>query len=856
VSDPLLQIVTRCVFLLVCALTLWSFVRWRDVQHLEVAALFAALTLVIAVQAVGDMLHTKPPDWLVTLSVVFFVAQPYLLLRVLGQFRDVPRHQHVIAVAALALSSSLLLAYASNPPTPAISAIVIAFAYVEAYASIGFIRSAITQRGITQWRLVAIAVGSGCLAAVIVASGAGTAFGELQPLVGPASDLLALCSAMAYYVGMAPPGWLRHVWQGAEVHRFLLGLSGLSGDQRVASTLEYLPSAAARATGGSGAILALGNNEASGIVDLYPGDMAVRRIAVTDSPPLATVYAGSGPLALRPDDSWGSDLRQLASTMHARGLLVAPLRAGEHLYGVFVVFLTRPSIFALDDLAVLSVLADQAALALEGAKLLEESIRERATLAAVMASMHEGLLVMDEEMVVRYCNARAPELFGLSELDLLGTSARTLFSCFKSRLCDEDGVMTRWRRALRDPDQRTTIDLEFKAPPRSVQAEVFTVNDSPRTRRGIGVVLRDVTAERDLVRTKDELVSVVSHELRTPLASVVGFAELLRTRELADAQRQQYLTVILEEGRRLTALINDFLDLQRMESGRQDIVPRSLDLQPLLEQVVTAAGPDPLRPIDVEIPSGLRSVRADPDRVQQVIANLISNARKYSPAGGPIHVSAREADGQVIVSVVDNGLGVPPEAIPRMFEKFFRIDNSDRRAITGTGLGLAICRKIVEAHGGRVWAESDGLGHGSRFSFTLPLATATPATGDVLIVEDDAGFAQLLEAELASRNITGTWVSSAEEALQRLSSGTPKALVLDLVLPGVSGEEVAQALFDQRRADLPIIVVTVKDLDHLERAALARLRVHAILRKEPNVGAVTADLVESIINQRQPEVAA
>jgi len=225
-------------------------------------------------------------------------------------------------------------------------------------------------------------------------------------------------------------------------------------------------------------------------------------------------------------------------------------------------------------------------------------------------------------------------------------------------------------------------------------------------------------------------------------------------RELPEAQRQQFLTVILEEGRRLTALVNDFPDLQRMESGRQEVVPRTVELGALLEQMVTAAGPDTMRPIELDIPQQLPPVRADADRVQQVLANLLSNARKYSPAGGVIQLNARPADAQVIVGVQDHGLGLPPDALPRLFEKFFRVDNSDRRSISGTGLGLSISRKIVEAHGGRIWAESDGLGRGSRFSFTLPLATVRTSPGDVLIVEDDAGFAQLLEAELANRDIS------------------------------------------------------------------------------------------------------
>jgi CheY-like chemotaxis protein len=324
----------------------------------------------------------------------------------------------------------------------------------------------------------------------------------------------------------------------------------------------------------------------------------------------------------------------------------------------------------------------------------------------------------------------------------------------------------------------------------------------------------------------------------------------LRTRELSEPQRQQFLTVILEEGLRLTALINDFLDLQRMESGRQEIVPRPTMLGALLEHCADAAGADDLRPIHLEIEDDLPPARADSDRIRQVLSNLISNSRKYSPQGGAVTIQVREADGQLIVSVRDQGLGIPPEALPRLFEKFYRVDNTDRRSITGTGLGLAICRKIVEAHGGRIWAESAGLGLGSVISFTLPVADARNVTGDVLIVEDDAGFARLLEAELANHGLSAVWVSSAEDALEQVSIEQPRAVVLDLLLHGLQGEPFLRRMRQAERTEVPVVVVTVKDLTPEERAALEELHVVAMLRKEPSVGATVGQLIEDALRGR------
>jgi signal transduction histidine kinase/CheY-like chemotaxis protein len=436
---------------------------------------------------------------------------------------------------------------------------------------------------------------------------------------------------------------------------------------------------------------------------------------------------------------------------------------------------------------------------------------------------------------------------------LLGHSLESVEQAIAARVVDFQAVSGVLHQTLRCTEKQHPVEMCIAGPPRrDVLLQSFVVADVGGTRRGTGIVLRDVTAERDLVRTKDELVSVVSHELRTPLASVVGFAELLRTRDLAEPQRQRFLTVIEEEGRRLTALINDFLDLQRMESGRQQISAKPEELAPLLQRAVAAAGDDPLCPILIEIEDWLPAVRVDADRLLQVLSNLLSNARKYSPRGGTIHLGARMADGQVTVSVQDEGLGVPPEAQSHLFQKFYRVDNSDRRQIKGTGLGLTISRKIVEAHGGRIWAESGGLGQGSRFSFTLPVAEARTTSGDVLIVEDDAGFARLLTAEMAGYGLTAVSVASVEDALAQVERELPRAVVLDLLLPGAEGDIFLRRLRLAGLRDIPVIVVTVKDLSIEERTALDELGIITVLRKSAGVAAAASEVVQEVITARMP----
>ena len=342
---------------------------------------------------------------------------------------------------------------------------------------------------------------------------------------------------------------------------------------------------------------------------------------------------------------------------------------------------------------------------------------------------------------------------------------------------------------------------------------------------------------------KDEMVSIVSHELRTPLASLVGFAELLLMREFPEHERREFLTIMLEEGRRLTALINDFLDLQRMESGRQTVVPAPTELTPLLARAAAAMGEDPERPIVVEAPDDLPTVLADPDRMLQVLANLLSNARKYSPSGGDIRLSARRILHAVEVSVEDHGLGIPADAVPKLFNKFYRVDNSDRREIGGTGLGLAICQQIVTAHGGRIRAHSEGVGRGSRFTLTLPLADEDTAHGDVLIVEDDPGFARLVETLLIPYGLAATRVGDATVGLSQAAARRPRVVVLDLLLPGLQGEAMLPKLRELLGPGVPVVVVTVKEPTLEERRTFEALGVVGVLKKGPGAAAMAAQVV-------------
>ena len=375
-----------------------------------------------------------------------------------------------------------------------------------------------------------------------------------------------------------------------------------------------------------------------------------------------------------------------------------------------------------------------------------------------------------------------------------------------------------------DPDSVTQDRFELAATQRAFERHVGPIRDLTGAVIGRVVVVREVsgdrqaealqteiTAEREAVRANSELVATVSHELRTPLTAVLGFAELLLHHDLDEDTTRRYLETIVGEAKRLTGLIDDFLDLERLEAGRFTLALESFDLNELLQHQVDLFSAQSARHrLELAAPGHSLALVGDRNRIGQVIANLLSNAIKYSPGGGAVTVTTTANEGFTRVCVSDRGLGIPAAQQTHVFTKFFRSDSSDTRKIGGTGLGLALCSEIVAEHGGRIGFESTE-GAGTSFWFELPSAISAGSSAPgarVLVVADDSALTRLLAESLALDGLQIESASTGVSGLEQALALPPAAICLDIDLCGdLDGWQVLVRLkANPMTARIPVVV--------------------------------------------------
>jgi signal transduction histidine kinase/CheY-like chemotaxis protein len=333
---------------------------------------------------------------------------------------------------------------------------------------------------------------------------------------------------------------------------------------------------------------------------------------------------------------------------------------------------------------------------------------------------------------------------------------------------------------------------------------------------------------KQLDTLKDEFISTVSHELRTPLTSIHGALGLLSSGKAGhvDEKAANLLRIASSNTDRLVRLINDILDLERMESGRAPLQMRRLTLRDAIAQSVdTMSGMADRFGIELQIvPEPCESpitFDGDADRIQQVLTNLLSNAIKFSPRGGVVKVKTASDGGNLVLQVEDAGRGVPVEKLDSIFDRFGQVEAADASKKGGTGLGLAICKSIVTQHGGTIWAERNdtlGLGPGTTVNLRLPRystveqSAALPAAseGSILVVDDDPIVRNVVREHLRRNGYTVIETSSGEEALDTVGKQQVDAILLDLCMPGMSGWETLERLRQNpRAAEIPVVVLSV-----------------------------------------------
>ena len=373
---------------------------------------------------------------------------------------------------------------------------------------------------------------------------------------------------------------------------------------------------------------------------------------------------------------------------------------------------------------------------------------------------------------------------------------------------------------LEVPDGRSVSILLNTTPVHSEDGEVV---------ESVVVTMQDLAPLEDTERLRAEFLGMVSHELRTPLTSIKGSATTLldASAELDPIELRQFLRIIVDQADSMRHLIGDLLDVARIETGTLPIGAEPTDVAVLLDRgrntFLSGGGRDNLL---IDLPTNLPLVRVDRRRIVQVLSNLLSNAARNSPESSTIWVCAEQVGIHIAISIVDEGRGIPAEHLPHLFRKFSRASPEEQGE--DAGLGLAICKGIVEAHGGRIWAESEGLGLGAKFTFTIPTvenavaeqeidSTLSQDNGEgrypILAVDDDPQSLRYVRSTLSQAGYTPIVTTSAEEAITIISEREPQLVLMDLMLPGSDGIELMKDIFGI--ADVPVIFLSAYGRDQV-----------------------------------------
>lgn len=512
---------------------------------------------------------------------------------------------------------------------------------------------------------------------------------------------------------------------------------------------------------------------------------------------------------------------------YIRSYYGAPLiSSAGYALGTLCVIDPRPRQFTEEQLSRLRDLADlaQAELELSSVRSAASSLAAQSTyLRTVLDTVLDGIVIIDRAGVIQNVNEAVSEIFGYSAEELVGKPVEQLMS--EPHRSQHKNYIDRYLGG----GQARIIGLGREVEGRRKDGRTFPMDlavGEMRLESGpqfVGV-LRDITERKRMERAKEEFISTVSHELRTPLTSIQGALALVKGKfgsELS-AKPRRMLEMAHRNSERLTHLINDLLDLEKIEAGQLRFELAAIEIAPLIHQAIEDYSGFALKH-KVTLESALmidrERVWVDAHRLLQVLANLISNAVKFSPATGRVVVSVSASESSVRVGVRDRGPGIPASFRSRIFQRFSQADSSDSREKGGTGLGLSISKAIIERLGGEIGfntEEDQEKEHGTEFYFSLPLWTPTISSADstsshprALICEDSSDLSELLAELLLDEDITSDRAASGEEARTLLSNHRYDLLLLDLALPDADGLELLDEIKRNPSTEsLPVIIVS------------------------------------------------
>lgn len=525
--------------------------------------------------------------------------------------------------------------------------------------------------------------------------------------------------------------------------------------------------------------------------------------------------------------------------------------------------------FNNEELNEIQGLMNRVSLAIERLFMYDEIEHARKLNQDIVNNVNEGIQFVDTEGTMLHINKVLCQLTDFRESEERSQVPKNVWMEHFMQAANESEMIREFFREALEQDFTNSLSMKYSIGTESVKhVDMYAIPVFRRDARiGTLFVHRDITREYELDLMKSELVSTVSHELRTPLSSVLGFTELLLARTMKPEKQLKYLETIHKEAKRLTELINDFLDLQRMESGKQQYITAPANLS---EIVLGVLDQYKLGTHNVLLTDEAHNaeVEVDRDKIIQVMTNLLSNAIKFSPDSNEVNVHLHNEEDRIVVSIQDHGLGIPKDQIGQLFQKFRRVDNSASKRIGGTGLGLAICKEIIDKQKGEIGIGSVE-GEGTTVWFSLPNLHSEhrPYEEDngkwnadkevkpnVMIVEDDYSLSLLLSEELKGKGFRVTHHYHPQKAFDQALKTPFVAIVVDLMLgEELDGWDLIRMLKEDHRTEhIPVVISSA--LDKSDKNALNNV-IQKYLTKPYPPGELSSTLEEIVmIRQASGEV--